>query len=52
MDQQHFYGDGVITGYGTVDGRLVCAYAQDFTVSEVPFRNSCREDLQDHGNGD
>src|SRR5678816_4354238 len=32
MDQQHFYGDGVITGYGTVDGRLVYAYAQDFTV--------------------
>lgn len=25
-------GDGVVTGYGTVDGRLVCAYAQDFTV--------------------
>ena len=25
-------GDGVVTGYGTVDGRLVFAYAQDFTV--------------------
>jgi acetyl-CoA carboxylase carboxyltransferase component len=25
-------GDGVVTGYGTVNGRLVCAYAQDFTV--------------------
>ncbi|MDR2355991.1 MAG: methylmalonyl-CoA carboxyltransferase [Clostridiales Family XIII bacterium] len=25
-------GDGVVTGYGTVDGRLVYAYAQDFTV--------------------
>ncbi len=24
--------EGVVTGYGTVDGRLVCAYAQDFTV--------------------
>ena len=32
MDQQHFYGDGVVTGYGTIDGRLVYAYAQDFTV--------------------
>ena len=32
MDQQQFYGDGVVTGYGTVDGRLVYAYAQDFTV--------------------
>ncbi|GAB98199.1 propionyl-CoA carboxylase beta chain [Kineosphaera limosa] len=26
------YGDGVITGYGTVDGRTVCVFAQDFTV--------------------
>lgn len=25
-------GEGVVTGYGTVDGRLVYAYAQDFTV--------------------
>ena len=25
-------GDGVVTGYGTVEGRLVFAYAQDFTV--------------------
>jgi len=32
MDKQQFYGDGVVTGYGTVDGRLVYAYAQDFTV--------------------
>ncbi len=26
------YGDGVITGYGTIDGRQVCVFAQDFTV--------------------
>jgi propionyl-CoA carboxylase beta chain len=26
------YGDGVVTGYGTVDGRMVCVFAQDFTV--------------------
>ena len=26
------YGDGVVTGYGTVGGRQVCVYAQDFTV--------------------
>src|SRR5256714_11788939 len=26
------YGDGVVTGYGTVDGRPVCVYSQDFTV--------------------
>ncbi len=26
------YGDGVITGYGTIDGRQVCVFSQDFTV--------------------
>jgi propionyl-CoA carboxylase beta chain len=26
------YGDGVVTGYGTIDGRQVCVFAQDFTV--------------------
>lgn len=32
MDKQRFLGDGVITGYGTVDGRPVYVFAQDFTV--------------------
>lgn len=32
MDQKKMEGDGVITGYGKVDGRTVCVYAQDFTV--------------------
>lgn len=32
MAQENYYGDGVITGFGTVDGRLVYAFAQDFTV--------------------
>jgi len=32
MDKQQFYGDGVITGYGTINGRLVYVFAQDFTV--------------------
>jgi propionyl-CoA carboxylase beta chain len=26
------YGDGVVTGYGTIDGRPVCIFSQDFTV--------------------
>jgi propionyl-CoA carboxylase beta chain len=26
------YGDGVVTGYGTIDGRQVCVFSQDFTV--------------------
>lgn len=32
MQDQQFLGDGVITGYGTVNGRLVYVFAQDFTV--------------------
>jgi len=26
------YGDGVVTGYGTIDGRPVCVFSQDFTI--------------------
>lgn len=33
MDKKELPGDGVVTGYGQVDGRLVFAFAQDFTVS-------------------
>jgi propionyl-CoA carboxylase beta chain len=32
MQDTRPYGDGVVTGYGTVDGRPVCVFAQDFTV--------------------
>ncbi len=32
MEDQQFLGDGVVTGYGTVNGRLVYVFAQDFTV--------------------
>ncbi len=32
MDKQIIHGDGVITGYGKVNGRLVYVFAQDFTV--------------------
>ena len=32
MDEQKYYGDGFITGYGRVEGRLVFVFAQDFTV--------------------
>jgi propionyl-CoA carboxylase beta chain len=42
-----FLGDGVVTGYGTVDGRTVYVYAQDFTVQggalgEMHSRKICR----------
>ncbi len=32
LDATRPYGDGVVTGHGTVDGRQVCVFAQDFTV--------------------
>ncbi|MGB5929138.1 MAG: carboxyl transferase domain-containing protein, partial [Cyclobacteriaceae bacterium] len=32
LDKEHYPGDGVITGYGTVNGRLIYVYSQDFTV--------------------
>lgn len=32
LDKTQYYGDGVITGYGTIDGRLVYVFSQDFTV--------------------
>ncbi|MEV0036619.1 acyl-CoA carboxylase subunit beta [Streptomyces sp. NPDC050804] len=32
IEKNRPYGDGVITGYGTVDGRPVCVYSQDFTI--------------------
>ena len=32
MQEQQIFGDGVITGFGRVDGRLVYVFAQDFTV--------------------
>ncbi|MFD7668995.1 acyl-CoA carboxylase subunit beta [Streptomyces sp. NPDC059788] len=32
LEKNRPYGDGVVTGYGTVDGRPVCVYSQDFTI--------------------
>ena len=32
MDEQRVIGDGVVTGYGTINGRLVFVFSQDFTV--------------------
>ncbi|MFE1177189.1 acyl-CoA carboxylase subunit beta [Streptomyces sp. NPDC058773] len=32
IEKNRPYGDGVVTGYGTVDGRPVCVYSQDFTI--------------------
>jgi propionyl-CoA carboxylase beta chain len=32
LDEQKIYGDGVVTGYGRINGRLVYVFSQDFTV--------------------
>ena len=32
LDKKKFFGDGVVVGSGTIDGRLVYIFAQDFTV--------------------
>src|SRR6266568_3966239 len=32
MDKKKFLGDGVVTGYGTIDGRTMFVFSQDFTV--------------------
>ncbi len=32
LDKQKFLGDGVVTGYGTINGRLTYVFSQDFTV--------------------
>ncbi len=47
MEAQQFPGDGVVTGFGTIDGRLVFVFAQDFTVfggalSETHAEKICR----------
>ncbi|MDE6335567.1 MAG: methylmalonyl-CoA carboxyltransferase, partial [Muribaculaceae bacterium] len=33
QDKKHTLGDGVVTGFGTIEGRLVYVFAQDFTVN-------------------
>src|SRR3954465_2340270 len=32
LEDQQYYGDGVVTGYGRIEGRLVYVFSQDFTV--------------------
>jgi propionyl-CoA carboxylase beta chain len=32
MDEQKYFGDGFVTGYGRIEGRLVFVFAQDFTI--------------------
>ncbi|MCH5233915.1 MAG: acyl-CoA carboxylase subunit beta [Muribaculaceae bacterium] len=47
QDKKHILGDGVVTGFGTIEGRLVYIFAQDFTVfggslSETMAQKICK----------
>lgn len=47
MDKKHITGDGVVTGHGTINGRTVFVYSQDFTVfggslSETNAKKICK----------
>ena len=47
MDKHKIPGDGVVTGWGTINGRMVCVFAQDFTVlggslSETHAQKICK----------
>ena len=47
MDKERPLGDGVVTGYGTIDGRLVYVFSQDFTtfggsLSEMFAKKICK----------
>ena len=51
MEEEHIPGDGVVTGYGTVNGRLIFVFSQDFTVfggslSETHAEKICK--VMDH----
>lgn len=47
LENEQYLGDGVITGHGTIDGRIVYVYAQDFTIfggslSETHAKKICK----------
>jgi propionyl-CoA carboxylase beta chain len=47
MEKEKYHGDGVVTGFGTINGRLVYVYSQDFTVfggslSETQSEKICK----------
>lgn len=42
LDKQTYLSDGVVTGYGTIDGRLVYVFSQDFTILADRFQKCMR----------
>ena len=50
MADEHVPGDGVVIGYGTINGRMVFVFSQDFTVfGGALVRSACRKNLQGDG---
>ena len=52
MQEQKYYGDGFVTGYGRIEGRLVFVFAQDFTVfgGSLSLANATKiVKVMDHG---
>lgn len=45
MAKKKFYGDGVVTGFGEIDGRTVYVYAQDFTVLGGSLGEMCAKKI-------
>ena len=46
MEATKIPGDGVVTGWGTVNGRTVFVFAKDFTVFGGSLSDACAEDRQ------
>ncbi len=51
MENNKVPGDGCVTGHGTINGRLVCLYSQDFTVlggslSETNALKICKSSIR------
>lgn len=45
LDKQRYPGDGVVTGYARIDGRLVYLFAQDFTILGGSLSEACAEKI-------
>ena len=50
--KEYYLGDGVVTGYGTIRGRLVYVFFSGlYGLWRIPVRNACRKIAKDHGPG-
>ena len=49
LENENYLSDGVITGYGTIDQRVVFFFSGLHSFWWLTFRSLCREDLQNYG---